>query len=260
MIPRKINDWDLASSNLRRVRENTYELAVLPTSAIEPHNLHLPYGQDWYQITAIGRRACELAAEKSKKVLLLPGIPYGVDANLMDFPYAMHVSQRTLDAIITDLVTSLKHFGLRKTVILNGHGGNCFIPLVRELQAELDIHLFVCDFFKFAPDAMKEIFDNQGDHADEHETSIAMALFDDLVEFEHAKDGAAPPFKFDALNQGWAKTSRRFARLNDHCGTGDPRKATAQKGKAFLDVVCQRLANFFIDLAETPLDEKFPHA
>jgi len=43
-----IEEWDLASINLDRIKKQRYEVAVLPTSAIEPHNFHLPYGQDFF--------------------------------------------------------------------------------------------------------------------------------------------------------------------------------------------------------------------
>ena len=43
------------------VRGQTWEVAVLPFGATEPHNLHMPYGTDNFQVEEIGRRACEYA-------------------------------------------------------------------------------------------------------------------------------------------------------------------------------------------------------
>lgn len=259
MIPTQIQNWDLASTNLHRVAQQPYEAAVLPTAAIEPHNRHLPYGVDWFNSSLIARRCCELASTQTKKILCLPGIPYGVDANLMDFPLAMHVSQTTLDAMIRDLVVSLKAHGVRKTVILNGHGGNCFTPLIRQLQADLDVHLFVCDWWKVGADEYRRIFDQPDDHAGEMETSAALALYEPLVEMQHAGDGAVAPFRFEALQKGWAHTSRRFARLNDHCAVGDPSQASTDKGQRYLDLVCERISQFLVELAQAPVDGAFPH-
>ena len=37
---------DLCISNLGTVRNNQYQMAILPWGATEPHNLHLPYLTD----------------------------------------------------------------------------------------------------------------------------------------------------------------------------------------------------------------------
>jgi creatinine amidohydrolase len=76
---------------------------------------------------------------------------------------------------------------------------------------------------------------------------------------QKAKDGTPSPFRFEALNKGWVQTSRRFSRLNDHCAAGDPMRATAEKGKKYLDIVIKRISSFLVDLAQSPIDEIFPH-
>jgi creatinine amidohydrolase len=255
----KIHDWDLSETNLRRLSENHYEVAVLGTAAVEPHNRHLPEGQDWRHTTWVMRESCRRAWEKSPKVLCLPTIPYGVDCNLLDFPFAIHVSQATLDAMVRDIILSLKHYGFRKFAIINGHGGNDFTPLIRQIQCDLDIHVFLCNWWTVGMDKYEEIFDKIDDHAGELETSVALALYPEHVEKEHAGDGKAPGYRFEALKKGWVKTSRNFGRLNDHCSTGDPELATAEKGTKYLDLVCDRISAFLAELADSPVDEKFPH-
>lgn len=254
-----IEEWDLAAVNLDRVKKQQYEVAVLPTSAVEPHNYHLPYGQDFFQAREVSRRCCKMAWEKCHAVLCLPGLPYGVDSNLFDFPLAMHVSQSTLDLMITDIVKSLNHHGIKKIVLLNSHGGNDFTPLIREIQGTSDSHLFSCNFWQVGMDQYDTIFDESDDHAGEMETSIAFSLHPNLVELEKAGDGKARAFKFEALQKGWVKTSRNFGRLNDHCATANPAKATVEKGEAYLDLVCGRISDFLVELAKSPIDQYFPH-
>lgn len=254
-----INEWDLTQTNLRRIRERKYEVAVLPTSAVEAHNLHLPEGQDFLQSYHIARKCCELAWPRCESVLCLPGIPYGVDCNLMEFPLSIHVSQDTLNAMIRDVFVALRHHGIRKMVIFNSHGGNDFTAFVRQVQSDLDIHVFVCNWWTVGKDQYASIFKDPGDHAGELETSVALALFPELVEIQHAKDGAGRPFRFEALEKGWLRTSRKFANLNDHCATGDPHPATAEKGRRYLDLVYTRVSDFLVELAKAPIDAKFPH-
>jgi creatinine amidohydrolase len=253
-----IAEWDLTQTNLHRLQQINIEVAVLPIGSLEPHNLHLPQGQDTLHTTAVAKRCCCRAWEKTRSVICLPTIPYGVDCNLMDFPLAIHVTQATLDSLIRDIASSLQKHNIHKLVLLNGHGGNDFIPMIRQIQCDLDIHCFVCDWWKVGFDRYNTIFSKPDDHGGEFETSVALALYPDLVDLKQAKDGRIRPFKFEALRKGWIKTSRRFKRLNDHCGVGNPSKASKKKGDEYLDLVCGRISEFLIQLAESPLDEYFP--
>ncbi|MFC1677724.1 creatininase family protein [Planctomycetota bacterium] len=259
MSQRKINEWDLASTNLGRIRKRNYEVAVLPIAAIEAHNRHLPQGQDYFHTTYIAKRCCEQAWPKTESVIALPALPYGVDCNLSDFPLTIHVSQMVLDAMVTEIITSLRKHNIRKIVILNGHGGNDFKPLVRQIQSDMDVFVFLCDWWKVGQDKYDEIFTRPDDHAGQMETSVAMHLYPELVETDSAGDGKAKDFRFEALQKGWLSTSRNFAKLNDHCAVGDPSGASPEKGKAYINLACDRISQFLIELATTKIDENFPY-
>lgn len=254
-----IHEWDLSTTNLGRLRKRKYEVAVLPIGATEAHNRHLPEGQDHLHVTHVARRCCELAWAECESVICLPTIPYGVDCNLSAFPLSLHVSQSTLDAMVREIITSLVGFEIRKVVIVNGHGGNDFTPLVRQIQCDLAVHVFVCNWWTVGHDRYAEFFENPDDHAGEMETSVALALFPELVEMESAGDGKARAFRFEALREGWVRTSRDFGRLNDFCAVGDPSRASAEKGRRYLGLVCERVSRFLAELARAPVDEHFPH-
>ena len=254
-----IDEWDLTATNLHRISQRSYEVAVLPTAAIEPHNRHLPQGQDFRHATYVARESCRAAWAACQSVICLPALPYGVDCNLMAFPMAIHVSQGTLDAMVREIILSLVAHGIRKVVILNGHGGNDFVPLIRQIQCDTDVHVFLCDWWTVGSDAYDEIFDKPDDHAGQLETSVAMALYPDLVDLDAAGDGHTREFRFEALRRRWVRTSRRFDRLNDHCASGDPTGASADRGQAYLDLVCKRISDFLIELSRCEIDEHFPH-
>jgi len=253
-----IENWNLVKTNLFRLSTQKFEVAVIPVAAIEPHNRHLPEGQDFLHTSYIAEQSSKIAWEKCQSIICLPTIPYGVDCNLMDFPIAIHVSQATLDALMRDIIQSLLHHGIKKIVIINGHGGNDFSPLVRQIQCDLDVHVFLCNWWTVAMDKYNDIFEKQDDHAGEFETSIALELYPELVEYKNAASGIAKPFRFEALEKGWLKTSRRFANLNDHCATGKPSAASAEKGRKYLDLVLKRISGFLVELAQSKIDESFP--
>jgi creatinine amidohydrolase len=252
-------EWDLAATNLSRLAQRRFDVAVLPIGATEAHNRHLPEGQDFLVAQHIARRCCAAAWEQGHSVVCLPPLPYGVDCNLLDFPLTIHVSQDTLNALVHDICVSLRHHEIRKIVLLNGHGGNAFVPLIRELQSTTDLHLFLCNWWMVGKDQYAKIFEQPDDHAGELETSVALALHPELVELRVAGDGTPRPFRFEALQKGWVQTSREFSRLNDHCGVGNPAAATAEKGHQYLDLVCQRITAFLGQLAAAEIDDTFPH-
>jgi len=254
-----IHEWDLTQTNLSRIAKNKPEVAVLGACAIEPHNFHLPEGQDFLHTSYIVKEVSRISWEKTKSVICLPPIPYGVDCNLLDYPLTIHVSQDTLDKMIREITESLVLHGIKKILLINGHGGNDFIPLVRQIQHDLDVFFFVCNWYQVGMDRYDEIFEKADDHAGEMETSVALELYPELVELNKAGRGKTRPFRFEALRKGWVRTSRNFSKINDQCATSDPFLATSEKGRKYLNIVCERISAFLIELTETPIDEYFPH-
>jgi creatinine amidohydrolase len=256
-----MNEPILAEQTHAFVREQRWQAAVLPFGATEPHNLHMPYGTDNFQVEEIGRRACQAAYDRGAKVLLLPTVPYGVNTNHLQIPGAVacSVTPTTLLHIITDLVDSLERQGIRKLVLLNGHGGNELKPWTRELHHRTSVFLCVCDWYRMATDLYGDLFDKPGEHADEVETSLGLAFFPQWLRPELADDGAAKPSRFEAINRGWVSITRPWHLVSASTGLGDPRAATADKGRRLMDVVVQRLSEFLVQLAASPLDETFPY-
>jgi creatinine amidohydrolase len=255
----RINEWELASTNLFRVSKRRYEVAVLPTGAVEAHNRHLPEGQDFLHTSYVARECCRRAWEKCESVICLPTLPYGVDCNQLAFPLAIHVSQAVLDAMVREIIASLRHHGIRKIVIVNGHGGNDFKPLIRQIQCDMDVHVFCCNWWQVGMDRYDEIFTRRDDHAGQFETSVALSLYPELVEADVAGDGEARDFRFEALRKGWVSTSRDFAKLNDHCACGNPQGASAERGRAYTELVIGRVSGFLAELAAAEIDGFFPH-
>jgi creatinine amidohydrolase len=251
---------NLSELSYDQVRSHSpFEVAVLPLGATEPHNLHLPYGTDTIQVEVIGSQACALATERGAKVVMLPALPYGTETNQMQFPLAMNLNPSTVARVITDLVASLETHGIRKCVLLNGHGGNDLKWVLRELHLQTKVHLFLCNWYKMIADQYKEIFVDAGDHAGEMETSMILAHRPDLVSMDRADAGSMAKTRFEAVNRGWIEITRPWHLLTTNTGAGDPRPSTAEKGRKLTDLTVERLANFLVDLSASPSDERFPY-
>jgi creatinine amidohydrolase len=261
--PTAVRPWILSEVNYGYLKDHKYEVAVLPCGATEPHNLHLPYGTDMYEGTIVGEKICEAAHHQGAKVVLLPTIPYGTETNQMAFPLAMNLNPSTLFAVVTDLVKSLEHHGVKKFVLLNSHGGNEFKALVRELYGKTSVHVFLCSWYNAISDQSAKIFEHKEDHAGELETSFGLAYFPELVARNadgslNADDGAVAKSRFKAVQEGYVSITRPWHLLTTNSGSGYPHAATAEKGQRMMDCVVERLAPFLVELSNSKLDEKFP--
>ena len=251
--------WLLSEANYQEIQSRPYETAVLPLGATEPHNLHLPYGTDTFQVDVLGERACAQADGRGARVVMLPAMPYGTETNLKRFPLAMNVNPTTLSRVIADLVESLENSGVRKCVLLNGHGGNDLKWMLREFYGKTSVHLFLCDWWRMIADCCKSIFEDPGDHAGDLETSLMMAFRPDLVFLNQADDGAMAKTQLEAVNRGWISITRPWHLLTTNTGAGNPKAATPEKGARIAEAIVERLANFLVELDRTPVDEQFPY-
>ncbi|MDX9752581.1 MAG: creatininase family protein [bacterium] len=251
--------WKLLEVNYAYVKEHPYEVAVLPIGATEPHNLHLPYGTDAVCAERIGELICEKAYSLGANVCLLPCLPYGVDSNLMKFPMTMSLNPSTVDIIIRDIIVSLEAHGIKKLVILNGHGGNTFKQALREFYGKTQVFISLVDWWRVLLDRYGEIFENPDDHAGEMETSIGLHLFPELIELDQADDGAVRQSRFEAIRQGWAQITRPWHIVTKNAGVGDPRKASAEKGEKALQIVIDRISQYLKELSDAEMDDVFPY-
>ena len=208
----------LAEMNWKTVKDTRYEVAILPWGATEPHNFHLPYGTDVYETQHLSERAAEFAWNKGAKVVALPTVPFGVNTGQLDLRLAINMNPSTQFAVLSDVASAIAGQGIRKLVILNGHGGNDFKQMIRELQPKLD--LFVCTVNWWTCIKSSEIFDEPGDHAGEMETSLMMALEPDLpLALKEAGPGKGRRFRVPGLRDGWAWAPRRWTAGSATCTT-----------------------------------------
>jgi creatinine amidohydrolase len=238
------------------VRSAGYRTAVLPWGATEAHNLHLPYGTDTIQSSAVAIEAARLAWEAGAKTVVLPAIPFGVQTGQAEIPFCLNMNPSTQQAVLRDLLAALGRHGIEKLVILNGHGGNDFRQIIRELQPLTHVVLFQVNWWTTV--AARDYFDEPGDHAGELETSVVQHLEPTLVRpLSEAGPGVAHPFTVAGLREGWAWSPRHWIRATDDTGVGDPSRATADKGQRFFTAVTERIAGFMLDLDRTRVEDLY---
>src|SRR3972149_3375154 len=106
------------------------DIALLPVGSTEQHGPQNPLGTDHL----IARCLAEEAAKRTK-VVCLPAVPFGVRSRHRQFWGTVHVKPETFKVYVRDICVSLKYYGVRKIVVVNGHGGNT--PALAALAGEL---------------------------------------------------------------------------------------------------------------------------
>ena len=246
----------LAESDWKTVMDSAYDVAILPWGATEPHNFHLPYATDVYESVAVAERSAEIAWKKGAKVIVLPAIPFGVNTGQLDLRLAINVNPSTQLAVLSDIAQSLAGQGIRKLVIINGHGGNDFKQMIRELHPRVDCFISTINWWSCVDPA--PFFDEPGDHAGELETSVMMAISPHpLRPLSEAGPGKARKSTLTGLREGWAWAPRKWTDVTDDTGVGNPSKATREKGEKFLAAVTERIASYLLELASADLSRLY---
>lgn len=253
----KPRPYVLAETNWKTVKDTIYTVAVLPWGASEAHNYHLPYATDNFQAEHVAIEAASYAWKKNAKVLVLPTIPYGVNTGQMDIPLCINMNPSTQYAILKDLINVLNTHNITKLVIVNGHGGNNFKQIIRELSLEFP-NVFVCTLNWWQAANAHDFFDEPGDHAGELETSVMMHLTPNLVlPLEDAGNGNAKNFKIKGLKEGWVSSQRKWTEVTEDTGVGNPKLATKEKGIALLNVVIPKIGDFLEELHSSDLNNLY---
>lgn len=252
--------WKLQELTYKQVKERDWKVAVLPIGACEPHGYHLPYGTDGYEAELLADRVAAAATERGADVVVLPTLGYGVDANMSRFPLAIDIPQDTLNQFVRDVILSLDRAGIQKLVLFNSHGGNDFKPLLRELVADCPVFVSLVNWWQVLSDVVQEVLDDPGgDHANEMEAAVMLALRPDLVRMADAGDGGTFETRFPEIEKGWVSITRPWHLFTKDSSAGDPRKATAEKGERLIAVMVERVASYLVSLSAAEIDDRFPY-
>ncbi len=256
-MKQQIRPYILAENNWRHLKDFRYDLAVLPWGATEAHNFHLPYGTDNYEGESLAAEAARYAWEGGGKLVVLPGIPFGVNTGQSDIYLDLNLNPSTQLVILTDIISTLDRQGIKKLLIFNSHGGNNFKPLVRELGLKFP-QMWICFSNWFQALDREKYFLEPGDHADELETSLMLHLKPELVlPPETWGKGAAKEHRIQGFKEGWAWAERKWSEISADTGVGNPRAATVEKGERYFEAITKKLGAFMLELCKADRDKLY---
>ncbi len=233
------------------------DLALLPVGAIEQHGPHLPLDTDAFDAAYLARRVAEACSDP--KPLVMPLVPYGVSYHHSDFAGTLSIRNESLSSLIYDIGMSAAANGIRKLVIINGHGGNGPALNYAAQMINRDAHIFVCvDSGETSDVDIDPLIQTKNDvHAGEIETSTSLAVRPHLVQ-RGAAVSEVPRFSSRYLDF----TSKRGVswygytdKISESGIMGNPLAADARKGEKIWEIMIAHLVALVEDLKQMTLEE-----
>jgi creatinine amidohydrolase len=220
-------------------------VVVVPIgAAAKEHGHHLPLKTDYMLAEALSRGVAE-----ALPVVVAPIVGFGYYPAFRHYPGSQHLSPETFSAVLREILQGFIAQGARRIAVINT--GVSTEPVlhvvVRELYEETGVRIQVADIRRLGKDTDRLLEQTSGGHADEHETSIIMAIDPSVVHLDRAvadygatdqqpKAVYYAPTVFRGDPKSGPDYSARGAR-------GDPTLATAEKGRAMLDASIRDLVD-----------------
>jgi creatinine amidohydrolase len=159
--------------------------------------------------------------------------------------------------MLCDLLVPLLEDGYQRVLVLNGHGGNIDTMQValRRLQPRFqDRILSAASYWDLAAKELAALAEGPRKtmgHACEFETSMVLALRPELVHRDQIKDD--PPNDDPILRGLYLAEDMR--QRTDHGAVGYPERASAERGRTFLEAAITRTAEVVTALLRRPVPE-----
>jgi creatinine amidohydrolase len=222
-------------------------VVLIPVGAHEQHGPHLAMNTD----AVIAESICRRVVEQSEiPCVMLPCIWVGISEHHMKFCGSLTLKHATMSALLYDILESLARSGIRKVLAVNSHGGN-MVPLNEALTRASVAYGGTFALLTYWNLISKEIASMRKSeyggisHACEMETALQLYLDprnvrrDRLPPANNVKGGSYWSAEMFASNK--ITMYQPYDRLAPQGHIGDPRKATAEFGKAVFDLIVQKM-------------------
>ena len=234
-------------------------LMIVPIAVIEQHGPHLPLDVDYFDSVYLADKVAEACS--SPKPFVLPPIPYGVAYHHEDFKGTISISNQSLSSLVYDIGKSLAYNGIKKLIILNGHGDNSPTLLYAAQMINKDTGIFVCvETGETSDTDLYELIETPNDiHAGEIETSTSLAIRPALVKMDEAINETMD-FGSSYLNFTSERGVAWYVRtkiLSESGVMGNPTLATKEKGNKLWEIMIAHLVKFVEEVKQSKLEDLY---
>ena len=237
---------ELTWVDIHKKIENGYKTVVFGVGSTEQHGPSLPEKTDALQADQFAN----ILALELGDALQAPTISVGYSEYHLNFPGTISLRKSTLSAVIEDYIDSLARHGFQNIIIFISHGGNeepvkNILPKMREKYPDRKI------FYYYTQDILPAIrkmgqkygltLGEIGSHAGDMEASIVLHFAPELVKKERFVEGytkvMTPRVRKKSRTEG-------FNAVTETGVVGDQRKASAEKGKDYIDNFKEIVLNY----------------
>lgn len=233
------------------------KVVLLPTGSTEQHGPHLPLDTDLFLAEEVCR---ELGRHAPDRVLVLPGIPYGLNMHHFDFPGTIHVEPQHFIDFCVDVLKSCAYHGFKRMAVVNGHGSNMPMANLIARRIVLETPSLCCAFGYYnlgREESLAACETGLYAHADEWETSLYLHFARDRVQMDRAVAGN------DRVGRTMSSDSTTAVHFNDHWGRwtttgvhGNPLAATPEKGRRILDAIVKDGLAWLEEFRQWPIEAR----
>ncbi|MBF5007529.1 creatininase family protein [Diaphorobacter caeni] len=253
----EVSAHDFAAAQTNGLAAQT--IAVLPVAAVEQHGPHLPLSVDATLLEGVIAAALP-QIDARIPVLFLPPQNIGFSTEHTSYPGTLTLSPATLIALWTELGACVARAGIRKLLLLNGHGGQVSVMdiVARELRVRHGLMVYSSSWFSLPlPDEVSAQFSAHehrfGIHAGQIETSMMLHLAPETVHMERAENWRSTSQdrseQFEILGNGRsAKMGWAIEDYNASGAVGDAAAASADKGARVVQAAGAALARLLGEL------------
>jgi creatinine amidohydrolase len=186
-----VDCYNLTSMTWKEIEESlkTVQLAIIPVGAHEQHGPHMVESCD---SVLADRMAKKLGQRMFPYAWVTPPINMGISPHHINFPGTISLQPTTLIAVLKDMISSLKHHGIKKFLLLNSHGGNQSTLNVAStmLTNELQVEIYYAKTTASAKKSFeKYVTSSLFGHSCEREVSEALYLAPELVRMDELEKG-----------------------------------------------------------------------
>jgi creatinine amidohydrolase len=233
------------------------KVVLLPTGSTEQHGPHLPLDTDIFLVESVCR---ELARRAPDRVLVLPGVPYGLNMHHFDFPGTIHIEPQHFIDFCVDITKSVAYHGFKRIAVVNGHGSNMPMVDLVARRTVLETPALCCAFgyYNMGREESHAVCESGlYAHADEWETSLYLHFASERVQLDRAVADN------DRVGRTMTSDSTTNVRFNDFWGRwtrtgvhGDPTVATQEKGRRILEAIMREMLVWLEEYRQWPIEKR----
>lgn len=152
-------------------------IVVIPVGSTEQHGTQSALGTDFMVPSYLADHIADM-----ENVIIAPTVPYGVCPYHLSFAGSINIGYEGLYLVLHGIMDSLMQHGIRRFLVLNGHGGNT--PSIDRAALEVYHKGGICasiDWWSLVAQLDSKF---AGGHGDVLETSVMMAIDPESVHLE----------------------------------------------------------------------------